>query len=115
MKNEIREIYTCDYCEKYYKSKRFAELHEKRCHKNPDNSRVCFDCDHLRKVDVEYYSDIYHGETSRMLKVFYCNELDIYLYPPIVEHKGGSDFDFGDKCNEPMKKNCDKFKEQTYE
>ena len=50
-----------------------------------------------------------------MLKVFYCKELDVYLYPPIVEHKGGSDFDFSNKCNEPMKKNCDKFKKQSYE
>lgn len=111
---ETRKIYTCEFCRKYYKMQHFAKLHETRCHKNPANDRKCFHCSNLELVEVDYHFDTYHGEDVRKLKVYYCEKIDTYLYPPTVEHKGGTDFDFGDKCNEPMKKECDKFNENSW-
>jgi len=105
MITEIKEIYKCDFCNRWYQRKHFAELHEKSCIKNPDNYRRCLDaCHNLEKrsahpVDVNYIGD----EDSFYL--LYCKAKEIFLYPPKVEHRK-SWFELDNEKNEPMVKEC---------
>lgn len=105
----IKPTYKCDFCSKLYQRKNFAEAHEIKCKKNPDNFRVCHGCDFLEQVEREYYYDTYCGEGSRMVKVFYCSKVETYLYPASVGHNIEAPYEFGDIENEPMKNNCDMF------
>lgn len=106
MKEVTKTIYKCDHCAKWYQRKHFAEKHEERCSKNPDNFRACFGCSLLKPVEVDYYQDSpMGGEYCTKISAFYCEKVDTYLHPPITEHKGNA-LDFGDKLNEPMKKRC---------
>ncbi len=103
---ETKTIYKCEYCGKLYQRKYFAERHESMCVKNPDNERVCFGCPYLIKKTVSIYFDTYNGEVEENRTLLYCEEKDIYLYPPCVEVKKNW-FELGDELNEPMKKECD--------
>lgn len=106
MKTEIREVYKCDYCNKLYQKKHFAENHEKVCVLNPDNKRACDDCVHLTKKDNTVYYDQYDwSDGSRLLSLLYCPKIDSFLYPPKVEHKKNF-FDLGDELNQPMPREC---------
>lgn len=44
MREEVRTVYWCDFCNKRYISKYWAEKHELYCTANPN--RVCRTCDH---------------------------------------------------------------------
>jgi ATP-binding cassette subfamily D (ALD) protein 3 len=61
MKVEIKEIYKCDFCNKLYQVKRFAEYHEKGCSKNPENERPCFNCHNMEKRETEITGNYYNG------------------------------------------------------
>lgn len=106
MKTEIKEIYKCDFCNKLYQKKAACEAHEFICFKNPDNKRPCYGCIHLEKIKADLYFDTFQGEGCRKVDVFHCNAKDIYIHTPQVEAKGNA-FEFGDKLNEPMPKQCD--------
>jgi hypothetical protein len=104
-------IYSCDHCGKLYKRKNACISHEPKCSHNPDNRRACFGCEHLEKVKADYYTD--HpmgGEIHTEVHVLKCQKLDKYVYPPRVEHNKSA-FEFGDKLNGPMPRQCDSFKE----
>lgn len=88
MITETKEIYKCEHCRKLYQLKRFAEAHEKKCFKNPENERACFGCVHLGKKETLQYYDTYRGEQTRKIDVFYCDKKEVYLFPPSVAHKG---------------------------
>ena len=54
MKEVIRANYICEFCNKYYIRKHFAEKHDKACPKNPENKHACFfgsDCANLVKAN----------------------------------------------------------------
>lgn len=113
MKVETREIYKCEYCNKLYQIKRFAEAHETSCHRNPNNYRKCLDnCQNLIKKTATYHFDTYCGEDSRKVELFYCTKKESFLYPPKVEH-GKKWFDLGDELNEPMPKECKVYDDGT--
>lgn len=112
MKVYNKTVYECDYCKKLLKIKFYAERHEKRCFKNPDNYRPCLCCKHLEKKEYRLHFDTWCGEDSKMIKVFYCKEVKSFLYPPIVEHKKNA-IDLGMECNEPMKKDCEIYNEES--
>jgi hypothetical protein len=106
LKTETIQVYKCEYCNKLYQRKHFAEVHEKSCHKNPNNYRKCLDeCKHLIKKTTKYYYDTGYGERSRDLELFYCPKKKSFLYPPKVEHDKKW-FDLADDLNEPMPKEC---------
>lgn len=105
MKIETKEIYKCEYCNKLYQIKRFAERHEEICFRNPINDRNCLHCRYLDKKDYEEHYDTYRGSDSRILKLFYCDKIKSFLYPPKVEIKG-NDIELPDEYNEPMKTDC---------
>jgi hypothetical protein len=115
MKVEIKEIYKCDFCNKLYQVKRFAEYHEKGCSKNPENERPCFNCHNMEKRETEITGNYYNGsEWERKVDLFYCKAKNIFLHTPKNELKGNA-FELGDDLNEPMPKLCNVYKEQSFD
>ncbi len=109
MKIETKEIYKCEYCNKLYQIKRFAERHEIDCKRNPDNYRKCLDwCSHLKKKSTMDYYDQYDGEHEQSISLLYCKKKNIFLYPPKVEH-AKKWFELGDELNEPMPTECNDY------
>ena len=100
---ETREIYRCEYCKKIYLLKRYVEQHEAECTKNP--AILCLRCKSLDTKKAAEYFDGYHGETSRLVTVFWCKKREHYLHPPKVERKGNA-IEFGDIGNYPMRTEC---------
>lgn len=115
MITETREIYKCEYCKKMYQLKRFAEQHEKRCSKNPDNYRKCLDsCRNLKMEETTIYYDTYNSDGQRDVNLFFCEKINSFLFPPKVEYKGNS-FELWDEdeLNSPMKKECDFYADES--
>ncbi len=111
MITEYREISRCEYCGKIYLSKRFADRHEIRCLKNPDNNRACYGCKHLTKKDTTI-STWYYGECGeKNLTLLHCAVHDRYVYPSRVEHNGTA-WETEDLPNEPMPRECSHFVNQ---
>lgn len=110
MKTEIKEVYRCEHCNKFYQRKHACKIHEGHCNKNPENYRACLNhCEHLHKKEVRHYYDTYCGESWENVTLLHCKKKDIFVYPPKVEVKKNW-FDLGDKFNEPMPKKCDLYK-----
>jgi len=111
MKIETKEIYKCEFCNKMYQVKRFAIIHEAGCFKNPENKRACLDCIHLTKKKIEIMQGYHYdgSESNRNVELFYCSAMNKFIYPPQSEAKKNY-FDLGDEINEPMPKECDKYK-----
>jgi hypothetical protein len=113
MKTEVREIYKCEHCNKLYQRKNACEYHEKICKKNPDNDRACFGCSNVQKITAKYVSEHSFGERAEDVEILYCKKIIRGIYPPIVEHKGGSHYDYitdykGDEIeNGPMLRACE--------
>lgn len=65
----MKEIkaYACDYCNKFYKHKSSARMHEKRCFRNP-NVRACLTCNKFdNHTMVNEYGEPYcHGYEKTM-------------------------------------------------
>lgn len=69
MITQTKEIYKCEHCRKLYQIKRFTELHEKMCNKNPENQRACFTCKFLEKKETALcYDSPIGGEITRTVK-----------------------------------------------
>lgn len=114
MKTETKEIYKCEFCNRLYQLKHFAEKHEQICTKNPENKRACFGCAHLTKADYDIYSDWPDGSESKSTKSFcFCKKKSQFMYPPKVEIKNNMQ-DLGDESNNPMPKECSEFTEVDY-
>lgn len=110
MKTETREIYKCEHCKKLYQIASYCIKHEVICHKNPENARLCLKCPFLEMKETTIYHDTGFGEISQEVKLFHCQKVDSYLYPPVVELKGNA-IELGDDHNEPMKKECEHYKD----
>lgn len=114
MKEETRKIYRCDHCEKYYLRKHFVEPHEILCKKNPENSRPCFECEYLSKLECYVVDHTpWGGENNIEMELLYCNKKDHFLYTPQNETKQNY-FDVlylkmnnEESSNEPMPKECE--------
>ena len=114
MITETKEVYKCEYCRKVYQVKRFAELHEERCTKNPNNKRACFGCNFLEKKSATLYADSpVGGDYEYKRDLLFCKKKQIFVYPPIVEHKNSA-IDLGDEFNEPMPKECNLFEDKEW-
>lgn len=101
MKTIDKPTYKCDYCKRIFQIKNAAEKHEIRCTKNPNNYRICHECNHLVLDKATIYYDTYVGEQSQEIKALYCNEFKHFVYPASVEHKKNY-YEFGDVENKPM-------------
>lgn len=114
MKTETKEIYKCEFCNKLYQIKRFAEQHEAGCWKNPDNKRACLNCINLTKKQAEITCGYHYdgSEIDRKLDLLYCNAKKVFLHTPKSEAKKNA-FDLGDYENLPMPKECELFNNQS--
>ncbi|MFT5450582.1 MAG: hypothetical protein ACI9N9_000059 [Enterobacterales bacterium] len=92
--------YKCDHCSKLYQRKGACESHEVSCKKNPENKRPCFECKNLIK---ERYED-----DGMVYNLLYCKAKKEFIHTPQVEIKGNAIET--NECNNPMPKECDKFK-----
>ena len=92
MKTNIREIYTCDYCNKHLFLRHAMENHEIKCVNNPLNFSACVGCINLTEIKVPYtYYGSFDGypiEENREANGFYCNKLNQKMYPSKAKHKG---------------------------
>jgi hypothetical protein len=105
MKTELMEIYTCEFCSKYYKQKHRCLNHEKLCKSNPENQRKCISCTHL-----EQKSDRIEGSGETLdfeVKLLYCKAKEHFVYSPQCDIKGNV-IDIGE-INVVMPKECDQF------
>ena len=99
-------IYICEHCRKVYQRKNACEHHEKWCIQNPENHRACHDCSHLKMKSNTIYRDTWQGEIEETVKALYCEKRDVYIIPLNAESKGNA-YEFEDKENLPMFKQCD--------
>ena len=108
MKQKIITAYFCEHCNKLYRKKSYCIEHEKRCHKNPDNYRPCFDCQHCQLVKSSIVEENpAYGEVEKEVDAFWCNKKKHYLIPPISRHKNGSyQYDFENCENLDMPTDC---------
>lgn len=113
-------VYKCEHCTKKLFVKKAMELHEQWCNLNPDNFRICYECNHLERVNIEYEKDIQRlganlgvifDTETRKASGFKCTKLNLLLYPLKVEKKGLPDL-YPETFDEqyPMKKECEHFK-----
>lgn len=88
---ENKTLYKCDFCNKKYQVKRFAEHHEKHCGRNPPNQHKCFqECKFLEKQKEKYDSgdDYYNEPIMREKTIFICKHSGNRMYSYIAERKG---------------------------
>lgn len=84
------------------------EKHEIACYSNPENFRICSDCDHLEEIQVSYWVDGWDGGREVKTKGFRCNKLDKILYPYKVEKMGLAEkYPESFDGQEPMPKQCE--------
>jgi len=111
-------IYECEHCKRYYKSKYFAELHEPKCKKNPDNFQRCMNCFHIEKKETKVYYNasglgeglgVYYLTRNKMMELMYCNKKEHYIYPYWINNPILQEDIEGEIANEPMPKECDVF------
>lgn len=118
MKEALTVIYTCEHCGKYYKQKHHAVYHESICRKNPINMPVCFNgCRYLDQKNAVATNHIFCPDDEMSVKVFYCNCLKTFVYPPIAKAKGNV-FELNDGDNVIMPLECEHFnilEEDQYE
>lgn len=112
MIEKTKQVYFCEHCGKYYIRKYHAERHENGCHKNPDNLRICFDCEYCKpKKDmaVRFTSSPYTGEDEHysIVVLAYCEKIKEYVRPYKAERL---DWEFDiDAIQSNMRKECDLF------
>jgi len=105
--------YKCEFCSKLYQLERFASAHEVKCKMNPNNKRVCFDCQHIEKVTAEHTVFDHNGnDYQQEVQILRCNKLGVYVYPPQVGFSENGPYlaeNLGDVENIPMKQKCNLF------
>lgn len=100
-------VYYCDHCKKKMFRKHAMEHHEKWCPKNPDNTKACTYCKHLKETIIETYFDAFDGEHTVNRKAFQCTKLDKLVYPLSVQRRGLDKRFETFSEQEPMPKECD--------
>lgn len=108
MTEKTTTIFSCDFCKKKYFAKRWAIYHEKICMKNPENKRLCYDCEYLTKKTLNRDDSEYP-----VLEIFYCDKKQIGLYPSQSEIRNNI-LDLGDYENVEMMKECEEFKKHEF-
>lgn len=110
MQTETREIYKCDHCRKVYQMKHACIAHEPKCKKNPDNKMKCHEgCRFLEKKEVKFSYDAWDGEHESKMEILFCTAKKEGVYPYWVNGLNEDDI-HEDIKNNPMPKECDKYK-----
>ena len=112
-----KPTYKCEHCrKKIYQREGACKSHELACSKNPKNIRACHSCAACLKIEVDLSFDgegpYGYVEGTRKVGVLYCKAKDVFLIPPLAEHRGNAyeqaDLANGDRENEYMPMECNK-------
>lgn len=116
MKESLKKVFTCDFCNKKYFVKNACETHELWCHKNPENFKPCMnECKHLENAKTEIYIDTYHGESSFMANCFRCKKSGQLMYSLSAERRGLVErFELEAHDQVAMPRECADFEEEDY-
>ena len=63
-------------------------------------------------VKETFHFDTHYGSDERKVNALYCSKLKSYVYTPKVERSDKGPYEFGDKENNPMPKQCDIYDEE---
>lgn len=90
MKQSVKTVFYCEYCNKHYLHRGFANRHEEFCSKNPKNKKPCYDCKHFDSVDVEVFVDggEHYKDDYRMSKCFHCSLKVLNFWTLSAQRKG---------------------------
>lgn len=115
MKIETKEIYKCDFCNRWYQRKNAAVKHEDLCIKNPYNCQPCFNCIHLSKKEAYVECDYTYGnDGTKVVEALYCKKKEIYLHTPRNSKKDNA-FTIVGADNLPMPRECKYFDNGCFE
>lgn len=97
MKESIKTVFQCDFCDKRLFRKNAMVNHEFICSQNPINKDACLGCSHCKEIEKTLYVDhpIY-GDYERQAKSFKCTKLGKLMYPhkaKIIESKYPESFE----------------------
>jgi len=85
MKESIKTVFQCDFCDKRLFRKNAMVNHEHACSQNPINEDACLGCSYCQEVEKEITYSLFrfgdYDENSRMVKSFKCTKLDKTMYP----------------------------------
>lgn len=91
MKESIKKVFQCDFCDKRLLRKNAMVNHEHRCSRNPINKDACAGCAFCQIIEKTLYIDHpYNGCHEREVRSFKCTKLDQLMYPhkaiPVYEN-----------------------------
>lgn len=116
MKEEIKKVFYCDYCNKRYFARHACKSHEDACSKRPENKNPCLDgCIYLEDAKSQVYRDGYYAngnyfEEEFTAKCFKCTKKSVLMFPYTAERLNQK-YDLEAQGQEPMPKvNCEFFK-----
>lgn len=110
MKNELRKVYFCEFCNKHNLSAASTSRHEKYCRYNPRNKHKCFElCTYLKR---ERKFDGFKLKTT-----FTCVKKKDKMYSYQAEKKMTSYFTHPDmiKGLKRMPLECDLYRKMTFD
>jgi len=83
MKEEIKAVYSCDFCKKKLFRKGAMTRHERFCTSNPMNFTKCTLCKFIveDKKEIEIHDYDYGCPSTRKVNSFRCSKKEIGLYP----------------------------------
>ena len=82
MKESVKTVFYCEYCNKHYLHRGFASRHETFCSKNPKNQKPCYDCKHFENKNIEVFADggEYYGDRYIKTHCFHCSLKDLNFW-----------------------------------
>lgn len=84
MKESIKTVFQCDFCDKRLFRKNAMINHELVCSQNPINKDACLGCSFCQEIEKEIYIDCAWSEDgyyTKTVKSFKCTKLDQLMYP----------------------------------
>lgn len=91
MKELIKKVFYCDFCNKNYFQKSTCQKHEDVCANRPENRNPCLNgCKHLDRTTQEVYYVNTHGgyayeENAFVANCFLCKKTDTAMFPHSAE------------------------------
>lgn len=82
MKESIKLVFQCDFCDKRLFRKNAMVNHEFVCSQNPINKDACLRYSFCQEIEKTLYIDHpYSGYHERKVKSFKCTKFDKQMYP----------------------------------
>lgn len=88
MREQIKSVFTCEFCDKHLFVKHAMVRHESNCNGNPKNQSACSACVYCEETKKDYVVDGDYGEEARRTNGFKCTKLNLLMYPFKVVRKG---------------------------